>query len=80
MDQDKALAWQREQRKVCRGCGTRKQEWERDKFAYVGEMSHCPGCELLAQEEEHLKDAQEKGGRGFSVHLVPKELAKSPEE
>ena len=64
---------------MCRGCGTRKEEWHRDKFAYVGEINHCPGCELLEQEKEHLKDAEEKGTRGLTARLVPRALAKDPE-
>lgn len=75
LDQDKALAWKREQSKVCRGCGTRKEEWERDKFAYVGHIEHCPGCEALEQEKEHLREAEEKGSHGLSAHLIPRQLA-----
>lgn len=80
VDQDKALAWQREQAKVCRGCGTRKEEWDRDKFAYVGEIECCPGCELLEQEKEHMKDQEERGARGLSARLVPRALAKEPDD
>ena len=65
---------------MCRGCGTRKEEWDRDKFAYVGEIEYCPGCELLDQEKEHLKDHEEKGHRGLSARLIPRELAKVPDE
>jgi predicted Fe-S protein YdhL (DUF1289 family) len=79
-DQDKALAWQREQRKVCRGCGTRKEEWDRDKFAYVGETTYCPGCDLLAQEQENLQEMEERGQKGVGVRLVPRELAADSDE
>lgn len=65
---------------MCRGCGTRKEEWERDRFAYVGDVAHCPGCELLAQEQEHLRDMEEKGAAGLTVRLVPKALATAPKE
>ena len=75
LDQDKAIAWQREDRKVCRGCGTRKEEWATDKFAYVGHIEECPGCAVLAQEQEHLRDAEERGQRGLKAFLVPKDLA-----
>ena len=62
---------------MCHGCGTRKEEWARDKFAYVGQIEHCPGCELLEQEKEHLKDSEEKGQRGLTATLVPKALAQA---
>jgi hypothetical protein len=75
VDQDKAIAWRREQAKVCRGCGTRKEEWASDKFAYVGHIEECRGCALLAQEQEHLRDAEERGQRGLKAFLVPRELA-----
>jgi hypothetical protein len=76
LDQDKALAWHREQATVCRGCGTRPAEWARDRFAYVGQTRYCPGCELLEQEKENVPET----ARGVTVHLTPRELAEDPEE
>lgn len=76
LDQDKALAWLREQATVCKGCGTRKAEWDRDRFAYVGQIKYCPGCEVLAMEQDNVPE----GARGTTVHLAPKELAEAPEE
>lgn len=65
---------------MCHGCGTRGEEWDRDKFAYVGDVHYCPGCELLEQEREHMKDQEERGQRGLSARLVPRELARSKGE
>lgn len=77
LDQDKALAWNREQRKICPGCRTRRSEWERDRDAYVGDVDVCPGCDRLEQEQENIGNAKVKGAK---IRLVPKELAKTGEE
>jgi hypothetical protein len=66
-DQDKALGFLREQRQVCT-CGTRRDEWERDRFAYVAEQYQCPGCELLEMERAQVPEH----ARGVKVFLVPK--------
>jgi hypothetical protein len=76
LDQDKALAWEAEQRTVCTGCGTRKSEWDKDRFAYVGQQHYCPGCDVLAQEQENVRE----GAHGFSVGLVPFDQATPPDE
>lgn len=76
LDQDKALAWMRERAKQCPGCGTRAEEWKRDRFAYVGQTRYCPGCEVLEQERENVRE----DARGVTVHLAPRELAELPEE
>lgn len=65
-DQDKALAWQQFERSVCPGCGTREDEWERDRFAYVGDLYRCPGCEVLSQERENAPEH----ARGVHARLV----------
>lgn len=81
LDQDKALAWWREQKKVCRGCGTRKEEWDKDKFAYVGDIDYCAGCEIIEQERGHIKTLEEEQGRmGLAPRLVPRALAKENQE
>lgn len=69
-DQDKALAYVRERATVCIGCGTRQVEWATDRFAYVAESHQCPGCELLAQEQENVPDK----AKGVRVYLVPAAL------
>ena len=75
-DQDKALAWVAEQKKVCSGCGTRKTEWKRDKFAYVGQYEICPGCELIEMEKKNVPE----DSMGVKVHLAPRATAKPPVE
>lgn len=76
LDQDKALAWEAEQRTVCSGCGTRKTEWEKNRFAYVGQQHYCPGCDVLEQERENVRE----DARGVSVGLIPIEYATPPDE
>ncbi len=76
MDQDKALAWNREQRRVCR-CGTRTEEWKKDRFAYIGQQRACPGCEVLEQERENVPEQ----ARAYThVYLMPREFARTPEQ
>lgn len=77
MDQDKAIAWIREQRKICSGCGTRKSEWEHDRDAYVGHIEYCEGCARIAQEQENV---QGSGRKGLKVGIVPFAMATSGEE
>lgn len=77
MDRDKALAWKRDQLAFCPGCRTRKEDWERDRDAFVGDIQHCPGCERLEQEREN---ANNMGTKGLHIGLVPKELAQSADE
>lgn len=63
------MAWTREQRKVCSGCGTRKSEWDHDRDAYIGHLEHCEGCARIAQEQEN---AANSGQKGLKAGLVPK--------
>jgi hypothetical protein len=77
LDQDKAIAWTLEQRKICGGCGTRKSEWDSDRNAYIGHIEVCPGCEVIAQEQEN---AQHSGRKGLKVGLVPKGMETTGEE
>lgn len=66
-DQDKALGFEREQAKVCPGCGTHSEVWEKDKFAYAPNSWQCPGCELLERERETIPEQ----ARGVKVYLEP---------
>lgn len=77
-DQDKALAWQREQAQVCKGCGTRDEEWQRNRLAYVGQQRTCLGCMALEQEAENIREAG-RGGYTYP-YLAPFDQAKPPEE
>lgn len=76
-DQDLALAWHRGKRELCGGCGTRAQDWERDRFAYIGQQRACPGCEVLGQERENVPEHAK--GHTY-VYLSPPELARTPEQ
>ncbi len=74
-DQDKALEWAREQATVCSGCGTRKVEWERDRFAYVTDAFICSGCELVEQERENIPEK----AKGVRIRLLPRAVAEAME-
>lgn len=70
-DQDKALAYQRHVNETCTGCGTRRDEWERDPDAFIADVTICPGCERIEQENEN-GPAKKKGAK---VGLLPKDAA-----
>lgn len=55
-----------ERNRVCSHCGTRADEWEEDRFAYVSDAWQCPGCELLEMERENIPE----GYKGVKVFLV----------
>jgi hypothetical protein len=71
------MAWRREQRLICPGCRTRKEEWQRDRDAFIGNIEVCPGCDRLEQERENASNMKQ---RGLHVGLVPKEFATTGEE
>jgi hypothetical protein len=51
-DRDKAIVWMIRDRQRCPQCGTRPDEWDRDKgghdFAYNAELHRCWGCRTKA--------------------------------
>lgn len=63
--------WMAEREKVCPGCGTRGEEWRADPVAYVGWTERCPGCEVLAQEQDNLDPKNAKGVRVMLVRNDP---------
>lgn len=71
------MAWQAEMRLHCPSCGTRKDEWEHDMFAYVPDTYRCPGCELIEQTQRHLREDDGGAGQteGVKVRLVPRAVA-----
>lgn len=71
-DQDKALAWMRDQAERCGGCGTKRSEWDADRDAYVGNIERCSGCERTAMEHENIDQAAKMGAdtKGLRVGLV----------
>ncbi|WP_406200046.1 hypothetical protein OH807_18455 [Kitasatospora sp. NBC_01560] len=74
MDREKALAYLELSRAVCDGCGTRADEWDEqhgDRFAYVAETYRCPGCELIAMEQDQVPEGPD--GRGVKIGLRPRQ-------
>ncbi len=80
-DQDKALAYMRSEAERCSGCGTRRRDWEADRFAFVGHVDVCPGCEAIAQEHENIDHAAKAGHetKGLRVGLVTAAMAEALE-
>lgn len=68
-DQDKALGYVRAQALVCRGCGTRMEEWDPERggsrVAYVGESSRCLGCEVIEREKKNVEEGVNTDGMRF---------------
>ncbi len=58
-------------RAVCNGCGTRKEDWEQNPDAYIGNFEVCPGCERLEAERDNVSD----GTLGVHYSLLPQEEA-----
>ena len=73
-DQDKAIAYTLEMRRVCKSCGTRADEWTNDKDAYTGDLYRCFGCERIEQEQDNVPDDKTKA-RGVKVRLIPRTFA-----
>lgn len=53
-DQDKALAYTRNIKEICKQCGTRDSEWDKDQFAYVAYTYRCRGCETTEMERDNI--------------------------
>lgn len=64
--QDKAMAFLRLRDETCE-CGTRLEEWEDDRFAYVAHSWQCPGCEVLELEEDNIRE----DAKGVHKRLIP---------
>jgi hypothetical protein len=77
-DYELALAYERAEAGRCRGCGTFKDEWEADRFAYVASAWVCPGCENL--ENEKHNDHTQGGRPGLKTYLLPREVAEAMDE
>lgn len=69
-DQDKALAYLREMRKVCPSCGTREEEWGEGgrTLAYITNPVRCHGCKAIDQEKENIPEGEHSG---VFIQLVP---------
>lgn len=74
-DQDAALAWAEMDRTVCSRCGTEPSDFDPahggHPFAFVAERRIDPGCELLDQEQENLREEMREDPRaGFGVQVM----------
>ena len=67
-DQDKTLAYLREESAKCPTCKTRAEDWDEDPNAFVSVHRTCPGCQRL--EEERDNNVPE-GATGVKIGLVP---------
>ena len=75
-DQDKSVAYERYLATACGHCGTHLEDWEEDRFAFIGHQWRCPGCEVLAQERENVDDDE----KGVQVGLVPRRVSEAMDE
>jgi predicted Fe-S protein YdhL (DUF1289 family) len=69
-DRNLALSYEREMRTVCPGCHTRKEEWEQNPDAYIGDYEVCPGCVRMEDERSNAE-----GEKGAHIRLLPQALA-----
>lgn len=68
-DRELALAWATRRDATCSSCGTRRDQWDRDRNAFVPADDRCPGCNEIREAERQLpREAIEAGVR---VVLVP---------
>lgn len=78
LDQDKALAYAAYDRAVCKGCGTREEEWDENqgghRDAYAPRVYICPGCQVRGDLEHDLAE-QERERAGQYIVLIPREQA-----
>lgn len=76
-DRELALAYRQVDATRCHGCGTHRDEWDEDHFAYVAHAWVCPGCENL-QNERHNDPRKETGGTpGLKVYLIPRAVSEA---
>lgn len=58
---------------MCRGCGTRLEEWDEtaggDDFAYEVEIKRCRGCESIEDARSEIPEGANTKGLQFA--LVP---------
>jgi hypothetical protein len=73
-DQDKALAWLADQSHICKGCGTRRADWDPaqggNRTAFIAELSRCLGCEELDRARQHMSENPDQH-LGVHIGLVP---------
>lgn len=75
LDQDKAIAYQAFERSICKGCGTRPDEWDPakggDRHAYRADVIVCPGCQSTGDLGRELR-GQDTEQAGQQVVLSPR--------
>ncbi|MFD9443419.1 hypothetical protein [Streptomyces sp. NPDC060001] len=73
LDRRKAHAYAAYHRTVCATCGTRADEWQEelggDEDAYRAITHRCVGCQLIADKQKTVPDADE--GHGVKTLLIP---------
>ncbi len=69
-----AVAWDRHERELCRGCGTHPDEWDEkrggDRDAFQAVAHFCRGDELIGQKQDEIKDR----GPGWRAGLARRQM------
>lgn len=71
-DRDKAIWWKVRQSEICPNCGTREDEWLRNRNAYRAEVKRCRGCEV---REQFAETDEAKQGRGIYIVMKRREVS-----
>lgn len=59
-------------------CGTRHDEWESDRDAYVGATAYCRGHDLLAMQQDALPKGDDgQPLPGFIAHLERRDVVEA---
>lgn len=74
-DRDKVLAYRDAMASVCPSCRTRRELWERDDLAYIGQLDSCPGCRALSEEEQNIPPAK---APWVKAYMAPRHLVGDP--
>lgn len=70
-DRGYALAWTINKNATC-SCGTRKDEWDEDSFAYMPDTHFCRGHQVLAEHQKTLPKTDDGHALpGFFSYLRP---------
>lgn len=73
-DRGYALAWRENNAATC-VCGTREDEWQADRDAYISGNAYCEGCARLADERANVpKTGDDRPAPGYHTFLTPREL------
>jgi len=69
------LAHLLEENLKCPQCGTRREEWNEDRQAYVADVWRCYGCETIEWEQKGWSDDGDASVAGLKFGLVPRDQA-----